>query len=319
MSGTKLLVTGGAGFIGSHLCDALLARGGFVSVVDDLSTGRREQVPPSASLVVADLATADLASIIATIQPDVLVHLAAQANVRRSVVDPVHDARANVLATLRLLESCRAGGVRKVLFASSGGAIYGEQSRVPTHEDARPRPASPYGAAKLSIEHYLGVYATTAGIESIALRFGNVYGPRQLPEGEAGVIAIFLERMLRGQPVVVFGDGSQTRDYVFVEDAVDAVVRAVDRLLAQGASDPINVGTGVETSVSDILSALETALGARAEVRHEAPISGELQRNALDIHRARRDLGWVPHIALADGIARTAEWFRKRVEGAAER
>jgi UDP-glucose 4-epimerase len=309
----RLLVTGGAGFIGSHLVPALLRRWARVVVVDDLSTGRREHVPEAAPLVVADLATAELSPILAEHRPDLVVHLAAQANVRRSVTNPVGDAQSNVIATLRLLEACRATSVGRLVFASSGGAIYGEQECIPTPEDARPRPASPYGAAKLSIEHYLGVYQTTSGLASQVLRFGNVYGPRQLPEGEAGVVAIFLERMLRGQSVSIFGDGSQTRDYVFVEDVVDAVCRAVDRTLSARPVGPINVGTGIESSVSQIVRALEKALGQRADVRHEPAIAGELQRNALDVRRARAELGWQPRVSLPQGIATTASWFRDRV------
>ena len=295
----RSLVTGGAGFIGSHVVDALVARGDRVTVIDDLSTGRRENVPEGATLHV-DSITDPLAvgHILATDRPDVVFHLAAQVDVRRSVTDPAHDLAVNVGGTLTVLEAARAAGVRHVVFASTGGAIYGEADEVPTPEDAPQRPLAPYGQAKLAAEGYLRVLGDLHGIGVTALRFANVYGPRQDPLGEGGVCAIFCGAAVAGRGVTIFGSGEQTRDFVYVADVVDACLRA-----AEGAPfGPFNVGTGVETSVRE----LAERLGVGAE--HAPGRPGEVERSCLDAARAGRELGWRAATGLKAGLEKTMAW-----------
>src|SRR6266404_1405004 len=265
----RILVTGGAGFIGSHLIDALVAsKADEVSVLDDFSTGRRNRLNPKTTFYQLDLrAGAAVASAVAKIKPEVIVHLAAQMDVRRSVADPAFDAQVNLIGFLNLIESARAHGLKRVIFSSSGGAIYGESEDLPTKEDSQLLPVSPYGVAKLATEAYLFFYKVQYGINYLALRFGNVYGPRQDPHGEAGVVAIFCGRILDGRPLTVYGDGTQTRDYVYVADVVEAIKRAVTAPL----SDPrrvderaFNIGTGIETSVLELASVLRKATRAAA-------------------------------------------------------
>ena len=300
----RAVVTGGAGFIGSTLVDALLARGDEVHVVDDLSNGRREQVSSQANLHVLDIRE-PLADALADARPEVVFHLGAQVDVRVSVGDPVLDARTNVLGSVNALELARQHDAQ-VVFASTGGAIYGECDTRPAREDDERRPLSPYGTSKLAGEEYLATWNRLYGSRHVALRLGNVYGPRQDPHGEAGVVAIFLSRIAGGQPATIFGDGGQTRDYVFVGDVVRAFVAAV------GADGGVfNVGTGVETSVLELWQACTEAAGVRAEVGHGDPRLGELRRSCLDNARAERELGWTPEIPLRDGLRRTWEWIRK--------
>jgi UDP-glucose 4-epimerase len=301
------LVTGGAGFVGSHVVDRLLAAGDRVDIVDDLSTGRAALVPPDARLHVLDIRSERLAAVLAAVRPEVVVHLAAQMDVRRSVADPLFDASVNVLGTLNLLECCRKVSVRRVVFASSGGAIYGDTDLIPTPEDHPERPASPYGVAKLAGERYLAVWTTLTGATAFALRYANVYGPRQNPRGEAGVVAIFSARMLDGQPCVVNGDGEQTRDYVYVEDVAEATVRAVRRADLDGVA---NVGTGRETTVNQLYRCLATVAGITAPPRHGPAKAGEQRRSALDVARAATVLGWTPRTSLEDGLGRTFAHFR---------
>jgi UDP-glucose 4-epimerase len=306
----RTLVTGGAGFIGSHVVDGLIASGHAVDIVDNLSTGRRALAHPSADLHVADLRSARLPAVVAAAAPDVVVHLAAQMDVRRSVADPVFDASVNVLGTLNLLECCRRTGVRRIVFASSGGAIYGDTGRIPTPEDHPERPASPYGVAKLAAERYIAVWEALSGATAVALRYANVYGPRQNPRGEAGVVAIFSDRLLAGASCVINGVGEQTRDYVYVEDVARATVLAVN---AAGVGGALNIGTGVETSVNDLYRRLTTAVGITAAPRHGPAKSGEQRRSALDACRARAALGWTPTTSLDEGLARTFEYYRAGV------
>jgi UDP-glucose 4-epimerase len=297
----RALVTGGAGFIGSHVVDALLARGDAVSVVDDLSSGRRENVPDGVPLHVADIA--EIADVMQGERPEVVFHLAAQVDVRKSVADPAHDARVNVAATASVLEAARAAGARRVLLASTGGALYGESAPLPTPEDAPLEPFSPYGASKAAAETYLALYTRLHGLSTMALRFGNVYGPRQDPHGEAGVIAIFAGAAVEGRPVTIFGDGSQTRDYVYVGDVVSGFVAA-------GGSDaigPVNIGTGVETSV------LELADAVGVEPRFAPARKGEVARSCLDVSRAADVLGWRAEVSLAEGLERTLAAARAAV------
>jgi UDP-glucose 4-epimerase len=297
----RALVTGGAGFIGSHVVDALLARGDAVSVVDDLSSGRRENVPDGVPLHVADIA--EIADVMQGERPEVVFHLAAQVDVRKSVADPAHDARVNVAATASVLEAARAAGARRVLLASTGGALYGESAPLPTPEDAPLEPFSPYGASKAAAETYLALYTRLHGLSTMALRFGNVYGPRQDPHGEAGVIAIFAGAAVEGRPVTIFGDGSQTRDYVYVGDVVSGFVAAG----GSPAIGPVNIGTGVETSV------LELADAVGVESRFAPARKGEVARSCLDVSRAADVLGWRAEVSLAEGLERTLAAARAAV------
>ena len=299
----RAVVTGGAGFIGSTLVDALLTRDDEVHVVDDLSSGRREQVAPAATLHILDIAE-PLGDLFEEIGPEVVFHLAAQIDVRVSVADPVADARSNVLGTLNVLEAARPHGAQ-MIFASTGGAIYGE-CETPAREDAARLPLSPYGTSKLAAEEYLGTWNRLYGGRHVALRLGNVYGPRQDPHGEAGVVAIFLSRIRDGEPATIFGDGLQTRDYVYVGDVVRAFVGAV------GADGGVfNVGTGEETSVVDLWEACRAATGRAAEVVRAEPRLGEIQRSCLDPHRAETTLHWRAEVPLSAGLRETWEWIRE--------
>ena len=301
----KALVTGGAGFIGSTLVDALLARGDQVSVLDDLSRGRREQVPDGADFHLMDVVDDAVNALLADIRPEVVFHEAAQIDVRRSVSEPVLDTRINVLGTVNLLEACARAGVRRVVFASSGGALYGDTEVMPTPEDHPCEPASCYGAAKLAAETYGRVFTHLHGLEFVALRYANVYGPRQDPHGEAGVVAIFAERLLDGDEVIINGDGSQTRDYVHVDDVVAANLRAAEtaNLMAY------NIGTGRECDVNEIYRHVARAAGIEREPRHGPGKPGEQRRSRLDISRAAALLDWQPGIALEDGLSGTVRWF----------
>jgi len=304
----RLLVTGGAGFIGSHLVDRLVAGGHEVAVVDNLDTGRAERVRPPARLHRVDLRSPRLAEVLAAERPEVVFHQAAQTQLRRSVDDPVFDAGVNVVGSLNLLEACRRVGVRRVIFASSGGAIYGDTEALPTPEDHLPRPASPYGVAKLAVEHYLACWQGLYGIGTVSLRYANVYGPRQDPFGEAGVVAIFAHRMLRGEPPLINGDGEQTRDYVYVDDVVEANLRVLEHPEVSG---PLNIGTGLETSVNALFHRLRELTAAAVPERHGPPKAGEQRRSGLDVSLAKRLLGWTPRVGLAEGLARTVEHFRR--------
>jgi UDP-glucose 4-epimerase len=302
------LVTGGAGFIGSHLVDALLARGVRVAVVDDLSSGRREYLPAAAELHVVDVRSGEAARLVAEGGFDLLVHQAAQIDVGRSVVDPLTDADVNVRGSLNLFEAARRGGVRQVLFASTGGAMYGEQAVYPAPEEHPARPVSPYGVAKLAVERYLWYYHVQYGLDAACLRYANVYGERQNPHGEAGVVAIFLDRLLAGEAATINGDGLQTRDYLHVSDVVAANVAAAGR----PGFHVWNVGTGVETTVVDLYRELLAAAGVDAPPRHGPPRPGEQRRSSIDGTRARVELELPPPLPLAQGLRRTPAWLRER-------
>jgi len=307
-------VTGGAGFIGSHVAEACVAAGYRTLVIDDLSSGRRENVPAGAELHALDIRSPAAARLVETAGVDVLAHFAAQMDVRRSVADPLFDADVNVLGTLNLLEAARRGGVGQVLFASTGGAIYGEQERFPAGEDHPARPLSPYGVAKLAVERYLFVYHAVHGLAAACLRFANVYGERQSAHGEAGVVAIFLGRLLAGEAPTIHGDGRQTRDYLHVSDVVRATLALLGHLLGQGGFHVYNVGTGIETSVLDLYREIARAAGSGLPARHGPAKAGEQQRSSVDASRLRRDLALPPPLPLGEGIARTAAWFRERRE-----
>jgi len=307
----KILVTGGAGFIGSHVVDRYVAEGHQVVVVDNLASGRREFVHPAAKLYQMDIRSPRLAEVFEAERPEVVNHHAAQPDVRRSVADPVLDASVNVLGALNLLACCRRFGVGRVIYAATGGAVYGDTTVVPTPEEHPSRPVSPYGISKLAVEHYLTCWDSLYGISGLALRYANVYGPRQNPLGEAGVVAIFARRLLRREPAIINGDGTQTRDFVYVGDVAGANLRALEQGEVTGA---LNIGTGVETSVIDLFQRLRAATGG-GEARHAPPKPGEQQRSALDIALAKRLLGWTPRVTLDEGLRHTVEHFRKETIG----
>jgi UDP-glucose 4-epimerase len=311
----RVLVSGGAGFIGSHVVRAYLAAGDEVTVLDDLSSGRVENLPAGVPLVRVDVRSPEARALVATGGFAVLNHHAAQMDVRRSVEDPMYDAQVNVLGLLNLLEGARAGGVRRVVFASSGGTVYGDGASAPTPETAPKLPASPYGTAKLTSEYYLATFAQLFGLEAVALRYSNVYGPRQNPHGEAGVVAIFGKRLQAGEPITIYGNGQQTRDLVYVEDVAAANLLAAERPLPALSSldaRAYNIGTGVETSVNRLAELLAAAAGRSAEIRRAPARAGEIQRSALNVHKAGRELGWHPQVPLPEGLARTLRWI---VEG----
>ncbi|MBD0329600.1 MAG: NAD-dependent epimerase/dehydratase family protein [Thermoleophilia bacterium] len=293
----RAIVTGGAGFIGSHVADALLARGAEVHVVDNLASGKRANVPDGAKLHERDIRE-PLDDLFAELHPDACLHLAAQADVRVSVADPDYDAAVNVVGTIRVLEGARTNGAR-VVFASTGGAIYGECER-PAREDDPREPLSPYGVSKLAGEEYLAAYNRLHGTRHVSLRYANVYGPRQDPHGEAGVVAIFFNRLAAGERPRIFGDGRQTRDYVYVGDVVAATLTALDR-----DGGVFNVGTGVETSVVELFHACTRASGIEVEPEYAPPRLGELQRSVLDPGLAGAELGWRPDVGLAGGLLET--------------
>lgn len=303
----RILVTGGAGFIGSNVVDRFVALGHDVAVFDNLSSGFREFVHPRAKLYVGDLAdAAAVEAAVADFRPDVVDHHAAQIDVRKSVADPVFDARVNILGTIGLLQSCVAHGVKKVVYASTGGALYGEGRHLPATEEHPVNPEAPYGASKHTVEHYLYIWRLLHGLDYTVLRYPNVYGPRQNPHGEAGVNAIFIGLMLAGQPPKIFGDGSAVRDYLYVDDVVEANVLA----LAAGSGEMVNLGTGVGTSVNDIVRELKAITGFAGEAVHLPARPGEVQRIYLDAARAKQVLGWAPRVAFGDGLAKTVEWSK---------
>jgi UDP-glucose 4-epimerase len=303
-------VTGGAGFIGSHVAEALVARGRRVVVIDDLSSGSRDNVPAGAELHVLDVRSPEAAELLVSCGAAVLVHLAAQMDVRRSVADPVHDAGVNVLGSLNLLEAARRGGVERVVFASTGGAIYGEQERFPAPEEHPLRPVSPYGVAKLAVERYLYYYHVEHGLDAVCLRYANVYGERQSPHGEAGVVAIFAAHLLAGRTPTIHGDGLQTRDYIHVSDVARATVAACDL----PGYRVYNVGTGVETSVVELYERLAAAAGRPQSARHGPGKPGEQRRSSIDASRLYAELGLPEPLGLAEGLRRTVEWFRRKAE-----
>ncbi len=302
----RILVTGGAGFIGSHVADALIGLGHDVHVMDDLSSGFERNVPAGATFHRADIRSTQAADLIRAHRPQVLVHHAAQMDVRRSVADPRLDASINVDGFLNLMEAGREGGLQKVVFASTGGAIYGDPEYVPQDESHPLRPLSPYGITKLVTEKYLYFYEQTHGIRFAILRYGNIYGPRQNPHGEAGVIAIFAEKMLDREQPVVNGDGSQTRDYVFVGD----VVRANLAVLEHEQSGIFNVGTGVETDVVTLFRTINDYTGGHTDERHVAAKPGEQMRSVLSYAHTQQALGWQPQVSIADGLRTTVDWFK---------
>lgn len=320
MSG-RALVTGGAGFIGSHVADLLLANGFEVTVIDNLVSGNRDQAPKAAAFHEMDITDERASRLVRESGFDVICHLAAQIDVRKSVADPAYDSRVNIGGALNLLEAMRQSGKRstRFVFSSTGGAVYGDLVEPPTTEEAAKDPQSPYGTAKLSVEYYMGYYARVHGLETVALRYSNVYGPRQDPHGEAGVVAIFCNRLLDGTPLTIFGDGKQTRDYVYVGDVARANLLAATRPLpAIGALDAraFNIGTSIETDVVELARLLRGIAGSNVDAAHAPERAGEQRRSAVDAGKAQRVLGWQPKVSLRDGLTETYRYFAARREGA---
>jgi len=306
----RVLVTGGAGFIGSHVADRYLAEGCEVTVLDDLSSGRRERVPGEAAFVEMGLDDPGLVDLFSEGRFDTVNHHAAQIDVRVSVEEPARDARTNVIGLLALLEGARAHRVERIVYVSSGGVVYGEPQLIPTPETHPKLPLSPYGVAKLAGEHYLAYYAAVHGLEYAALRYSNVYGPRQDPHGEAGVVAIFGRRILAGEPITIFGDGEQERDYVYVEDVAEVnwIASTVPLPAARELdSRGWNIGTGRGTSVNELADKLMMIAGREVERAHAPERPGELRKSVLDCSRAAAELGWRPRTPLEDGLTRTME------------
>jgi UDP-glucose 4-epimerase len=303
----KVLVTGGAGFIGSHVADRLLADGHEVVVLDDLSTGRVALLPKQARFYQLDLHSPWLDELFQIERPQAVVHQAAQASVRRSVEDPVFDAQVNVLGTANLLQASARHGVGRFLFASTGGALYGDADLIPTPEDYPTLPVSPYGASKLAAEVYLRTFHALHGLSYAALRYANVYGPRQDPHGEAGVIAIFARRLLSGEPAHINGDGKQTRDFVYVGDIAEANARA----LASNAVGSFNVGTGVETDINRIFQLVKRFTSSQQPEQHGPPMAGEQRRSVVDASKIQKMMGWRPVTPLEAGLEATVRYFRE--------
>ena len=303
----NVLVTGGAGFIGSHIVDRLIAEGHTVAVVDVLATGTRANLNPEAALYEIDIRSPALAAAFEAARPEAVFHIAAHASVSESVRDPMHDAEVNVLGTLNVLQQCVAYGVGRIVFSSTGGALYGEPEHLPADEEHPVRPLSPYGASKDAAEAYVRTLCSLSGIRYTILRYGNVYGPRQDPFGEAGVVAIFASAMMQGRRPVIFGDGSHERDYVYVDDVVQANVLA----LARDEDGVFNIGTGQGATVAQVFDALAGATDFGGSPEHAAERPGDVHRIYLDVRRAERELGWRAAVPLGEGIRRTVDAMRQ--------
>jgi len=303
----KVLVTGGAGFVGSHVVDRLIATGHDVAIADNLTTGRRENINPAARFYPADIRDPSaLARVFEAERPEIVSHQAAQASVNVSMADPPRDAEINVIGSLHVLEACRQHGVRKVVYAGTGGAAVGEPKYIPVDEDHPVEPLSPYGASKHAVEHYCSLYRANWGLDSTVLRYANVYGPRQDPYGEAGVIAIFTARMLGGGEPIVNGSGEQERDYIYVGDVAEANLLALER----GGGGMYHLGTGIGTSVNALFEKLAALIGYARPRKHGPALPGEVFKIALSAERARRDLGWRPRVSLDEGLRLTVESLR---------
>jgi len=305
----KVLVTGGAGFIGSHLVDRLVQEGHEVVVVDNLSTGKRRNLNRSARFCKLDIQSWRLERVFRNERPNIVMHLAAQMDVRKSVEDPVFDAQVNVLGMLNVLQQAVRHGVRKMVFSSSGGAIYGEQEIYPAPESHVTRPLSPYGISKLCGEQYLSYYQRVSGLQIVSLRYANVYGPRQDPDGEAGVVAIFIQKLLNNEQAIVNGNGRQTRDFIYVDDVVEANLA----VMGQETQGTYNVGTGEETSINDLLRILIAHTNSTCKEIHGPAKVGEQVRSVIDSNKLRQELSWDPRTELSEGLKRTVDYFRERM------
>ncbi|HCV28671.1 MAG TPA: NAD-dependent epimerase/dehydratase family protein [Dehalococcoidia bacterium] len=308
-SATTVVVTGGAGFIGSHVVDRLLDNDYQVTVIDDLSSGKPENLPEGVELIAADITSDVAADAIKVVAPELIVHAAAQISVSLSTREPLLDARINVLGTVNVLEAARVSGTQKFVFFSSGGTVYGQPDDLPVSESYPTGPENPYGASKLTGELYLDMYRRTYGIESTVLRLANIYGPRQDPHGEAGVVAIFARAMLAGAPITIFGDGNDERDYVYVADVADAVIAAVP----PGGPHRCNIGSGAGTNVNELCARLRELTGYTLKPEYGPPRPGDIHAISLDASLARIELGWTPKVGLETGLARTVEFFRQQV------
>jgi UDP-glucose 4-epimerase len=304
---TKVLVTGGAGFIGSHIVDGLIKEGFKVIVVDDLSSGKEENINKKAEFYKLDIQDNGLESVFQKEKPDYVSHQAAQIDVRRSVSDPLFDARVNILGSINVLQNCLKYKIKKVIFASSGGAIYGEQELFPAPETHPLKPVSPYGITKLVTEHYLYYYKVVHGLSSVALRYANVYGPRQYPYGEAGVVAIFIQKMLNGGQPLINGDGNQTRDFVFVQDVVRANILAV---MNDSDENVFNIGTGIETSINQIFHFVKEVIAPNIQEKHGPAKQGEQRKSVIECTKAKEILNWEPKTSISDGLRMTCDYFR---------
>ncbi|HET7436456.1 MAG TPA: NAD-dependent epimerase/dehydratase family protein [Thermoanaerobaculia bacterium] len=307
MTARHVLITGGAGFIGSNLADAFLARDWRVSVIDNFVTGERANVDARVELIEGDLRDAKTLDVIDRLKPDVISHQAAQVDVRISVADPAADAETNILASIRLLQKAKEAGVSRFVFASSGGAIYGEPVIAPQPESHPAMPLSPYGCAKLTVEHYMHYFREVQRLNTIALRYANVYGPRQSAKGEAGVVAIFANRLLHGEEVTINGSGEQTRDFVYVGDVVAANVAVAENAALEG---PFNVGTGVEITINELSSRMAAIVGVSSEAQHGPGKAGEQMRSVLDARKLRELAKLGEPVAIDDGLRKTIDWFR---------
>ena len=305
----KVLVTGGAGFIGSHVVDALISAGYEVVVVDDLSTGNLANLNPAATFYQVDIRSPQLAEVFEKERPDYVDHHAAQMDVRRSIADPLFDAEVNVIGSINLIECCRRYGVKRLIYISTGGAVYGEPEYLPCDEAHPVNPICPYGASKHTVEHYLYMYQQNYGLDYIVLRYPNVYGPRQDPHGEAGVVAIFTGQMLAGGQVVINGDGEQQRDFVYVEDCAQANLMA---MTSQNANQIYNLGYGRGTTVNEIFTTLKNITGYQPLAIHGPAKVGETRQIYLDATKAQKELGWKPTVDLEEGLQRTADYFKRR-------
>ncbi len=309
----RILVTGGAGFIGSTVADLFVSEGHAVTVLDNLASGKRAQVPSAATFVEADVTSPEAARVVREGGFDAICHLAAQIDVRKSVTDPMFDATVNILGALNVLEAVKvAGATTRVVFASTGGAIYGDFVTPPNVERYAKDPDSPYGIAKLSVEHYMAYYARVHGVPTAVLRYANVYGPRQDPHGEAGVVAIFCGRLMAGRAITAFGDGLQTRDYVYVGDVARANLLAATSPLAKMAeldTRAWNIGTGIETNVIELARTMMQVSGVTVPIEHAPAKAGEARRSSVAIAKAEAELGWTPRVSLSDGLHKTYRWF----------
>jgi len=306
MSAKTILVTGGAGFIGSHLADKLIEQGNQVIVIDNLSSGKIENLNPKAVFYNTDICSPEIQEIFAKEKPEIVFHLAAQIDVRKSTKDPIADAQINILGSLNLLEAARRQQIKKFIFISTGGAIYGDADIIPTPETYRELPLSPYGIAKLAVEKYLNYYHQVFGMRYCALRLGNVYGPRQNFQSEAGVVAIFCDKILSGKTPIIYGNGAQTRDFIYVKDVVDACLEAIDH----PQDDIYNIATGVETNVNHLFASIKELLNYSAAANYAPARPGEQQRSCLDCSKAQKELSWRQKYDLDTGLKETVEWFK---------
>ncbi len=302
----KILVTGGAGFIGSNVVDAVIKEGHEVAVVDNLSTGKEENVNPSAQFYNTDITDVEaLENVFQNFRPEIIFHTAAQIDLRKSVDDPAFDAETNVIGSVNIFELAVNYGVRRIILSSTGGALYGELTKLPASENSSIEPLSPYGVSKYCVENYLNYFKHLYGLERVILRYSNVYGPRQDPLGEAGVVAIFTGKILKGENPVIYGDGTQTRDYLYVDDVVRANLLAMD-----GKEGTYNIGTGIETSVNELLGIFAGLLSKEVNPQYSQARKGEVHRISLDGERARKELGFAPKYSLEEGLKKTIEWYK---------